>query len=54
MTITLERTSWQRVCEFDDLEPAFAEAALLGSTQLPLVRYDDAAVCAVDHLDPRT
>ena len=53
MTTTVEQAAWQPVCALDELEPAFGEVALLGATQVALVRYDD-AVFAVDHLDPHT
>ncbi len=54
MTTTPTVPAWERVCALDELEPAFGEVALLGTTQVALVRYDDDAVFAVDHLDPHT
>lgn len=54
MTIALEHTTWQPVCELAELEPAFGEVAIFGERQLALVRYDDESVYAVDHLDPHT
>ncbi|MGA0566292.1 nitrite reductase small subunit NirD [Rathayibacter sp. KR2-224] len=46
--------TWQRACLIDDLEPAWGEAALIGSHQIALFRLSPDEVYAVSHQDPRT
>lgn len=43
---------WQRVCRLDDLEPLWAEAALVAGRQVALVRMPDDTVYALDQWDP--
>lgn len=43
---------WQRVCRLDDLEPLWAEAALVSGCQVALVRMPDDTVYALDQRDP--
>lgn len=45
-------TAWHRVCAVGDLEPLWGEAALVGETQIALVKLTDGQVFAVDHYDP--
>ncbi|MBP2435775.1 nitrite reductase small subunit NirD [Microbacterium amylolyticum] len=45
-------SSWVRVCALDDLEVERGRAALLGSTQIALVRLIDGTVRAVSNYDP--
>ena len=55
MSLTMETTTtWVSTCEVDDLEPGWGEVALLGRTQVALVRLDEEEVYAVDHHDPHT
>ena len=55
MSLTMETTTtWVPTCEVDDLEPGWGEVALLGRTQVALVRLDEEEVYAVDHHDPHT
>lgn len=44
--------AWHRVCAVAELEPLWAEAALVGQTQIALVKLTDGRVFAVDHYDP--
>ncbi|MET4157841.1 nitrite reductase small subunit NirD [Agromyces sp. PvR057] len=54
MTITIEATTWVRVCGIRDLEQGWGEVALLGTDQVALVRLGDDEIYAVDHHDPHT
>ncbi|MCG2620492.1 nitrite reductase small subunit NirD [Arthrobacter sp. I2-34] len=45
---------WHRVCQVDDLEPCWGEAALVAGRQLALFRISDSEVYAVDQRDPAT
>ncbi|SIN71973.1 nitrite reductase small subunit NirD [Agromyces cerinus] len=55
MSLTMETTTtWVSTCEVDDLEPGWGEVALLGRTQVALLRLDEEEVYAVDHHDPHT
>ncbi|GAA1821799.1 nitrite reductase small subunit NirD [Nesterenkonia flava] len=55
-TATLERvrqeSRWRQICPLGELEPMWGEAALVGSTQIALVRLPDDRLFAVDHFDP--
>lgn len=46
------RRQWQRVCRLDDLEPLWAEAALINGRQIAVVRMPDDTVYALDQWDP--
>ena len=55
MSLTMETTTtWVPTCEVADLEPGWGEVALLGRTQVALLRLDEEEVYAVDHHDPHT
>lgn len=55
MSLTMETTTtWVPTCEVEDLEPGWGEVALLGRTQVALLRLDEEEVYAVDHHDPHT
>lgn len=43
---------WHRICPADELEPLWGEAALIGSTQIAVVKLSDGRIFAVDHHDP--
>ncbi|GAA1149072.1 nitrite reductase small subunit NirD [Nesterenkonia lutea] len=43
---------WRPVCRLADLEPMWGEAALIGGTQIALVRLYEDAVHAVSQWDP--
>jgi nitrite reductase (NADH) small subunit len=45
---------WHRVCQVDDLEPAWGEAALVAGRQIALFRTGPGEVFAVAHEDPAT
>ncbi|PRY67642.1 assimilatory nitrite reductase (NAD(P)H) small subunit [Glaciihabitans tibetensis] len=47
-------TGWASVCELTQLEPLFAEAALIDGEQIALVRMSDDSVHAVSNQDPVT
>jgi nitrite reductase (NADH) small subunit len=47
-------TTWERTCEVGELEPGWSEVALIGTSQIALVRLSDVEVYAVDHHDPHT
>jgi nitrite reductase (NADH) small subunit len=51
---TAEGTGWADVCELAQLEPLWAEAAIVGGEQLALVRMPDGGVYAVSNQDPAT
>jgi nitrite reductase (NADH) small subunit len=51
MTATLDRI-WVSVCAYDDLVPERAVAALVGETQVALVRTYDGQLYAVGNHDP--
>lgn len=44
--------AWHRVCLLQDLEPMWGEAALLGGSQIALIRLPDETVHAVSQWDP--
>ncbi|MGO4276530.1 nitrite reductase (NAD(P)H) small subunit, partial [Paenibacillus sp. TAF58] len=58
MTITAEPTTadtaWAEVCRLDDLEPMWAEAALVKGRQVAIVRLHDDKLFAFSNLDPST
>lgn len=45
---------WQRVCQLDDLEPGWGEAALVAGDQLAIFRLASGEIYAVQHSDPVT
>ena len=47
-------TGWAEVCELSQLEPLWAEAAIVDGEQLALVRMPDGTVYAVSNQDPVT
>jgi nitrite reductase (NADH) small subunit len=47
-------TGWADVCELAQLEPLWAEAAIVDGEQLALVRMPDGIVYAVSNQDPAT
>jgi nitrite reductase (NADH) small subunit len=47
-------TGWATVCELGQLEPLWAEAALIDGEQIALVRMPDDTVFAVSNQDPVT
>jgi len=47
-------TGWAEVCELSQLEPLWAEAAIVDGEQLALVRMPDGTVYAVSNQDPAT
>lgn len=47
-------TGWATVCELSQLEPLWAEAAIVDGEQLALVRMPDGTVYAVSNRDPAT
>jgi nitrite reductase (NADH) small subunit len=47
-------TGWADVCELSQLEPLWAEAAIVDGEQLALVRMPDGTVYAVSNQDPAT
>jgi nitrite reductase (NADH) small subunit len=47
-------TGWADVCELSQLEPLWAEAAIVDGEQLALVRMPDETVYAVSNRDPVT
>jgi nitrite reductase (NADH) small subunit len=47
-------TGWATVCELSELEPLWAEAAMVDGEQLALVRMPDCTVYAVSNQDPAT
>jgi nitrite reductase (NADH) small subunit len=47
-------TGWADVCELAQLEPLWAEAAIVDGEQLALVRMPDGTVYAVSNRDPAT
>ena len=47
-------TGWASVCELAQLEPLWAEAALVDGEQLALVRMPSGTVYAVSNQDPAT
>lgn len=47
-------TGWAEVCALSELEPLWAEAALVDGDQLALVRMPDGSVFAVSNRDPAT
>lgn len=48
------RTTWQRACRVDDLEPSWGEAVLLEEKQIALVLLTPTEIYAVSHRDPHT
>lgn len=54
-TLTADATTgWADVCELSQLEPLWAEAAIVDGEQLALVRMPDGTVFAVSNQDPAT
>ena len=51
---TTSAVVWTAVCRLDDLAPMWAEAALVGSSQVAVVRLPDDSIRAFGHLDPLT
>jgi nitrite reductase (NADH) small subunit len=49
-----DRIQWHRICQVEDLEPCWGEAALVDGRQLALFRISDSEVYAVDQRDPAT
>ena len=47
-------TGWATVCELSQLEPLWAEAALVDGEQLAMVRMPNGTVYAVSNQDPAT
>ena len=47
-------TGWATVCELSQLEPLWAEAAMVDGVQLALVRMPNGTVYAVSNQDPAT
>ncbi|TFC06477.1 nitrite reductase small subunit NirD [Cryobacterium adonitolivorans] len=47
-------TGWATVCELSQLEPLWAEAAMVDGEQLALVRMPNGTVYAVSNQDPAT
>ena len=47
-------TGWADVCEFAQLEPLWAEAAMVDGEQLAMVRMPSGTVYAVSNQDPAT
>src|SRR6185436_5263254 len=43
---------WLDVCALDDIAPDTGECALIGGTQIAVVRVGEAAVYAIDNCDP--
>jgi NAD(P)H-dependent nitrite reductase small subunit len=58
MTISYDvdtaRNSWIPVCQIDDLEPMWAEAALVHGKQIAIVRLPDDRFFAFSNIDPAT
>lgn len=48
-----EAGTWHTVCDLAELEPLWAEAAVIEGIQIAIVRLPDDRVYAVDHWDPR-
>ena len=54
-TLTADATTgWADVCDLSQLEPLWAEAAIVDGEQLALVRMPDGTVYAVSNEDPAT
>ncbi|WP_413544011.1 nitrite reductase small subunit NirD [Citricoccus nitrophenolicus] len=49
---TQPATDWLAVCRLDELEPLYAEAALVHGEQVALIRLPSDEVMAVSHWDP--
>ena len=52
--LSADATGWATVCELVQLEPLWAEAAIVDGEQLALVRMPDGTVYAVSNQDPAT
>jgi len=53
-TRSADATGWARVCELSQLEPLWAEAAIVDGEQIALIRMPNGTVYAVSNQDPVT